>query len=65
MLVADSTTADEPVAELVERIEFALICERGKAAVGEGNSSVGDLLPGMLAQAGLISKAKRGLWASE
>ena len=53
MLVADSTTADKPVAELVERIEFALICERGKAAVGEGNSSVGDLLPGMLAQAGL------------
>jgi ubiquinone/menaquinone biosynthesis C-methylase UbiE len=34
MLVADSTTADEPVPELVERIEFALICERGKTAVG-------------------------------
>jgi SAM-dependent methyltransferase len=54
MLVADSTTAGTPVAALVERIEFALICERGKAAVGEGNSSVGDLLPGLLAQAGLI-----------
>jgi ubiquinone/menaquinone biosynthesis C-methylase UbiE len=54
LLVADSATADTPVPELVERIEFALICERGKAAVGEGNGSVGDLLPGLLAQAGLI-----------
>jgi SAM-dependent methyltransferase len=54
MLVTDSTTADKPVAELVERVEFMLICERGKAAVGEGNSSVGDLLPGLLAQAGLV-----------
>ena len=54
MLVADSTTARRPIPELVERIEFALICERGKAALGEGNNSVGDLLPGLLAHAGLI-----------
>ena len=54
MVVADSTTAGKPVAELIERIAFAVICERGKAAVGEGDSSVGDLLPGMLAEAGLI-----------
>ena len=53
MLLADSATADMAVAELVEGVAFALICERGKAAVGEGNSSVGDLLPGMLAEAGL------------
>ena len=54
MLVADSTTADVPVSALVEHVEFALICERGKAAVGEGNSSIGDLLPGLLAEAGLV-----------
>jgi ubiquinone/menaquinone biosynthesis C-methylase UbiE len=54
MLVADSTTAGKQVAELMERIAFALICERGKAAVGDGDSSVGDRLPGMLAEAGLI-----------
>jgi hypothetical protein len=54
MLVADSTTAAKPVAELMERVEFAVICERGKAEVGEGNSSVGDLLPGLLAEAGLV-----------
>lgn len=38
----------------MERLEFALICERGKATLGEGNSSVGDLLLGLLAQAGLV-----------
>ena len=54
LLVADSTTASKSVVELMERIAFGLICERGKAAVGEGDSSVGDLLPGMLAEAGLI-----------
>jgi SAM-dependent methyltransferase len=54
MLVADSVIAKKPVAYWVERLEFALICERGKAALGEGNNSIGDLLPGMLAQAGLI-----------
>jgi hypothetical protein len=35
-------------------VEFALICERGKAALGEGNNSIGDLLPGLLAQAGFV-----------
>jgi SAM-dependent methyltransferase len=53
LLVADSTTARTPTSEVVERVEFALICERGKAALGEGNSSVGDLLPGLLVEAGL------------
>jgi hypothetical protein len=52
--VADGNTAGKPPPEVIERIEFALICERGKAAVGEGNSSVGDLLPGLLARVGLI-----------
>jgi hypothetical protein len=32
-----------------------VICERGKTQVGEGNSSVGDLLPGLLAEAGLVA----------
>src|SRR5262249_43017371 len=30
-----------------------LICERGKAALGEGNNSVGDLIPGLFAGRGL------------
>lgn len=52
--VADSTTADMPIAQVLERIAFALICDRRKATVGEGNRSVGDLLPGLLSQAGLV-----------
>ena len=54
MLVADTVLADKPVADWVERVEFALICERGKATLGEGNNSIGDLLPGLLAQAGFV-----------
>ncbi|MGA9860022.1 MAG: hypothetical protein WBQ18_19305 [Solirubrobacteraceae bacterium] len=53
-LVADSTTADYTTDELLERVGFALICERGKAALGEGNNSVGDLLPGLFARHGLL-----------
>lgn len=53
MLVADSVSKRRPVAELTERLEFALICERGKAALGEGNNSIGDLLPGYFIDAGL------------
>jgi len=54
MLVADSTTGDQPTDELVERVAFALLCERGKAVLGEGDNSVGDLLPGYFAHAGLV-----------
>jgi len=54
MLVADSTTGDLPTDERIERVAFALVCERGKAALGEGDSSVGDLLPGVFAAAGLV-----------
>jgi hypothetical protein len=53
MLVADSTTGGQTTAELAERVAFALHCERGKAALGEGDNSVGDLLPGYFAQVGL------------
>lgn len=54
MLVADSSTADHPIEDLVDRVAFALTCERGKIALGEGNSSVGDLLPGYFSQLGLL-----------
>ena len=32
---------------------FVLACERGKIALGEGDNSVGDLVPGYFAEAGL------------
>lgn len=53
MLVIDSTVATRPTEELLERVAFELTCERGKTALGEGDNSVGDLLPGYFAQAGL------------
>jgi len=54
VLVADSTTGNQPTDQRVERAAFTLICERGKAALGEGDNSVGDLLPGYFAQAELM-----------
>jgi SAM-dependent methyltransferase len=54
MLVADSTTGDLQTDERIERVAFELLCERGKAALGEGDNSVGDLLPGLFAAAGLV-----------
>lgn len=53
-LVADSTTGDYTTDQVLERVAFAMICERGKAALGEGDNSVGDLLPGLFARAGLL-----------
>ena len=52
-----SYTVDTSVtagADLLDVISFYLTCERGKIALGEGNSSVGDLLPGYFAEAGLV-----------
>jgi 2-polyprenyl-3-methyl-5-hydroxy-6-metoxy-1,4-benzoquinol methylase len=48
------TDPDASVEEIVELLRFYLICERGKLALGEGNSSVGDLLPGYLVQQGAV-----------
>ena len=34
-------------------MEFHLTCERGKIKLGEGNNSIGDLIPGYFAEIGL------------
>jgi SAM-dependent methyltransferase len=52
-LVRDSVTFDDPVETIITRSRFQLVCERGKAALGEGNNSIGDLIPGLFAQRGL------------
>ena len=44
-LMLDSVRLQDPVDEILTRVRFQLICERGKAALGEGNNSIGDLLP--------------------
>ena len=56
-LAFTSLTAQEPVEVLVRRFEFWLRYHRGKAAAGEGNHAIGDLLPGMFAKAGLTEIA--------
>ena len=48
-----SLTEDEPVEVLVRRFEFWLRQHRGRIAAGQGNHSLGDLLPGLFAKLGL------------
>jgi SAM-dependent methyltransferase len=52
-LVDSSFNLQTPIDVRVEMIRFLLVCERGKMLRGEGNSCVGDLLPGYFAAAGL------------
>jgi SAM-dependent methyltransferase len=39
----------------LRRVRFALICDRGKIALGQGDNSIGDRVPGLFAQAGLTA----------
>ena len=52
-LPVTSLTVDEPVEALVRRLEFWLRYHRGKMMLGQGNHMIGDLLPGLFAEAGL------------
>ena len=52
-LTFDSLTFYDPVDEIIARVRLQLICERGKAALGEGNNSIGELVPGLFAARGL------------
>lgn len=45
--------AGEPVEQRLAMTRFQLVCERGKAALGEGDNSVGERAPGMFLRAGL------------
>jgi hypothetical protein len=53
-LIFDSVTFTDPVDKLIATARFQLICERGKSALGEVNNSIGDILPGLLAERGLV-----------
>jgi SAM-dependent methyltransferase len=52
-LAFTSLTAGESVEVLVRRFEFWLRYHRGKVAAGEGDHTVGDLLPGYFTEVGL------------
>jgi SAM-dependent methyltransferase len=52
-LVRDSENFGGDIDALMASVRFQALCERGKAALGLGNNSVGDLLPGFFHEAGL------------
>lgn len=52
-LVRTNVSARRDPAELASAVHFYATCEAGKTKLGEGNNSVGDLLPGYFAEAGL------------
>lgn len=52
-LIKNSLSATDDVEEVLDHVKYALICERGKKRLGQGDNSVGDLVPGMMAEAGL------------
>jgi ubiquinone/menaquinone biosynthesis C-methylase UbiE len=52
-----SLTAAESVETIMRRFEFWLRYHRGKAALGQGDHMIGDLLPGYFAQMGLAEIA--------
>ncbi|MEU8899913.1 methyltransferase domain-containing protein [Nocardia sp. NPDC048505] len=53
LMAFDSRTPERPTAALVRDFEFWLRFQRGRVALGKGDLSVGEQLPGMFAQAGL------------
>ncbi|MCA1698034.1 MAG: methyltransferase domain-containing protein [Actinobacteria bacterium] len=54
LVVDDTEKAGMSIEQRLDEIRFYLTCERGKIALGEGNNSVGDLLPAHFAEAGLV-----------
>lgn len=52
-LVLDNADFRAPVDQIVALVRFQLACERGKAALGEGHNSVGEILPALFAARGL------------
>jgi SAM-dependent methyltransferase len=52
-LLLDSISNQASIDELAELVRFQLTCERGKVALGEGDNSLGDRVPGLFAARGL------------
>jgi SAM-dependent methyltransferase len=52
-LLLDSVSNQASIDEIVELVRFQLTCERGKVALGEGDNSLGDRVPGLFAALGL------------
>lgn len=53
-LLLDSISNQASINEIVELVRFQLTCERGKIALGEGDNSIGDRVPGLFIAQGLV-----------
>nr|WP_177199510.1 class I SAM-dependent methyltransferase [Clostridium frigidicarnis] len=54
-LAKSTITDDEAIEETLDRLKYYLMYEKGKRILGEGDNSIGDLLPGYFAETGLES----------
>lgn len=54
-LVKSTIMDNEPIEQTLDRLKYYLMYERGKKILGEGDNSIGDLLPGYFAETGLKS----------
>jgi SAM-dependent methyltransferase len=52
-LLLDSVTNQLGIDAVLDLVRFQLTCERGKIALGEGDNSLGDRVPGLFVAAGL------------
>lgn len=52
-LAVDAASMAAPMDEVLALVELQLICERGKVALGEGDNSVGQVLPARFSEYGL------------
>ncbi len=52
-LTRNSISSDDPIDAVLDHVKYALLFERGKKALGQGDNSLGDLVPGLMVQAGL------------
>jgi SAM-dependent methyltransferase len=53
-LLLDSISNRASIDDIVELVRFQLTCERGKVALGEGDNSLGDRVPGLFVEEGLV-----------
>ena len=55
LMVRSSVDEGASVERFMSNARFRALCERGKALLGEGDNSIGDLIPGFFTEAGLDS----------
>jgi len=51
-LIRTSLTKETSIDEVLDHVRYALLYEEGKKVLGQGDNSIGDLLPGLIVEAG-------------